>query len=89
MKQAQIEEELKDLIVSRVDLEDLTRDDIETETPLFADGLGLDSIDALEIGMAVKKKYNVSFHSEQSENRPHFQSVRTLAAYIASRLPKE
>lgn len=86
MQQSQIEEELKDLIVERVDLEDLTRDDIEAETPLFADGLGLDSIDALEIGMAIKKKYKVAFHAEQSENRPYFKTVRTLAAYISSQL---
>ncbi|MEX6094880.1 phosphopantetheine-binding protein, partial [Morganella morganii] len=65
-------------------LEDISPDEIETEAPLFGDGLGLDSIDALELGLAIKNQYGVLLSSDSDEVRKHFYSVATLAAYIDS-----
>ena len=55
----ELKEELKNLIIETLDLDEITPDDIVDDEPLFIDGLGLDSIDALELGMALKKKYNM------------------------------
>lgn len=79
-----IQHELKLLIIETLNLEDVTPDDIETEAPLFGDGLGLDSIDALELGLAVKNRYGIVLSSEGEENRRHFHSVETLASYIST-----
>lgn len=76
--------EIKELIVDALDLEDITVEDIETESPLFGDGLGLDSIDALELGVAIKKKYDISLSGEDKENHKHFYSVKTLAEFVAA-----
>lgn len=81
-----IENELKELIIKSLELEDITPQDIEDEAPLFIDGLGLDSIDALELGMALKKKYNLKMSSNKEENKKYFYSVKTLADYIRSNL---
>lgn len=83
MKKENLELEIKELIVSALDLEDVTADDIVTDAPLFGDGLGLDSIDALELGMALKKRYGVTFKADKEENKEHFKSVAALAQYIA------
>ena len=78
---------IKELIVSSLDLEDVAPADIETDAPLFGDGLGLDSIDALELGMAVKKAFGISFSKNPADNKQIFHSVKTLADYVlASRL---
>lgn len=82
MTREEIESKLKDVIVSALDLEDLTAADIATDVPLFGEGLGLDSIDALELGMAVKKTFGVTFASDPAENRKIFYSVKTLADFI-------
>lgn len=82
-----LEMEIKCLIVSALDLEDVKPEDIETNSPLFNEGLGLDSIDALELGIAIKKKYNVSFTMEDKENRRYFASVGALASFIRANLP--
>ena len=82
MAREEIESKLKDVIVSSLDLEDLTAADIATDAPLFGDGLGLDSIDALELGMAVKKTFGVTFASDPAENKKIFYSVKTLADFI-------
>ncbi|MBD2779297.1 phosphopantetheine-binding protein [Xenorhabdus szentirmaii] len=76
--------EIKQLIIDTLNLEDLLPADIETDAPLFGDGLGLDSIDALELGLAVKNRYSIVLSSESEEMRQHFASVATLAAYIQS-----
>ncbi|KGY14256.1 acyl carrier protein [Vibrio tubiashii] len=78
--------EIKQLIIDALNLEDLTIDDIETDAPLFGDGLGLDSIDALELGLAIKKKYNIVIDADDSNTREHFASVSNLAKYIASQV---
>lgn len=74
--------EIKNLIITTLNLDELSADDIETEAPLFGDGLGLDSIDALELGLAVKNKYDVVLSAESEETRQHFFSVATLASFI-------
>ena len=61
----------------------MTPDEIETEAPLFGDGLGLDSIDALELGLAFKKQYGVTLSAESQEMRQHFYSVESLARFIS------
>ena len=87
MKRADLILDIKKLIISSLDLEDLTFDDIDTDAPLFGDGLGLDSIDALELGMALKKKYDLSFKSDKEANKKYFYSVATLADYIIETKP--
>ncbi len=84
MTREEIETKLKETLVSALDLEDLTPADVETDMPLFGEGLGLDSIDALELGMAVRKAFGVSFSAVPAENRRIFHSVKTLADYVAA-----
>ena len=83
MKKETLEQEIKEVIISALDLEDITVADIDSKAPLFNEGLGLDSIDALELGMALKKKYDVNFKSDKEENKQYFKSVANLAKYIA------
>ena len=73
---------IKEIIVSSLDLEEVAPADIETDAPLFGEGLGLDSIDALELGMAVKKEFGISFSKNPSDNKQIFHSVKTLADYV-------
>lgn len=75
-------EELKALIIDALNLEDVTPADIETNAPLFNEGLGLDSIDALELGLALKKKYGITITAESEDNRKHFASVAALANFV-------
>lgn len=83
----QIEQQIKEIIVSSLDLEDVAPDDIETDAPLFGEGLGLDSIDALELGMAIRKKFGIAFSKSPEENKRIFHSVKSLAEYICTSLP--
>lgn len=76
--------EIKNLIINTLNLDELTAEDIDTDSALFGDGLGLDSIDALELGLAVKTQYRIVLSAESEEMRQHFFSVATLAAFIAS-----
>ncbi|MDO5685883.1 MAG: phosphopantetheine-binding protein [Neisseria sp.] len=81
----QLENELKQLIIDKLGLEDINADDIDSAAPLFGDdGLGLDSVDALELGLAVQKHFDFQMDSESQELRTHFFSVRTLADFIAT-----
>ncbi len=80
-------EELKQLIIDSLDLEDVTPADIDAQAPLFAGGLGLDSIDALELGVAVQKRYHVKLDANSADTRQHFHSVENLAKFIASQRP--
>ena len=82
MPNAQLEQQLKELIISSLNLEDVTPEDIDTDAPLFGEGLGLDSIDALELGLALKKTFNVTMTGENEEDKKHFASVAALADYI-------
>jgi acyl carrier protein len=77
-----LEQEVKELIVDVLQLEDIAPADIDSDAPLFVEGLGLDSIDALEIGVALQKRYGITLPPESQETRRHFASVRALAAMI-------
>ncbi|MBQ0933979.1 phosphopantetheine-binding protein [Ideonella paludis] len=79
-----LEQEIKDIIIQSLQLEDITPEDIDVEAPLFVEGLGLDSIDALELGLALQKRYGVSMSADSEETRRHFRSVRSLAAFVAA-----
>ncbi|MEO8409186.1 MAG: phosphopantetheine-binding protein [Propionivibrio sp.] len=78
--------EIKQLIIEALDLEDTTPDDIVDDAPLFGDeGLGLDSIDALELGVVLRKKYQLLLEASDSGTREHFRSVSSLAQLVHSR----
>ena len=79
-----LENELKEMIIESLDLEDISVEDIDSKEPLFNEGLGLDSIDALELGLAIRKKYNVRIDAEQSDVVKIFASVAALADFIES-----
>lgn len=74
--------ELKNLIIQTLNLDELSVSDIDTDAALFGDGLGLDSIDALELGLAVKSRYGIALSAESEDMRQHFYSVATLASFI-------
>ncbi|MEM9194033.1 MAG: phosphopantetheine-binding protein [Myxococcota bacterium] len=77
-----LEQDLKKLIVEALMLDDVKPEDIESEAPLFVDGLGLDSIDALELAMAIDKEYGVRIRADDEQSRQIFKSVQTLAAFV-------
>lgn len=79
----QLDQEIKELIISSLALEDLAPQDIDSAAPLFVDGLGLDSIDALELGLALQKKYGLSMSADSEQTRQHFSSVNALVAFVA------
>lgn len=85
----QLEQQLKQLIIESLALEDISPADIENDMPLFAaDGLGLDSVDALELGLAVQKTFGLQLDGEQQQVRHYFESVNTLADFIRSQKGK-
>lgn len=79
-----LEVEIKQLIIDIFELEGLRPQDIVSEAPLFGGGLGLDSIDALELGVALKKKYNIYIDSQSSDLVEHFASIKNLAGFVLS-----
>jgi len=79
-----LEEEIKELLIRALELEDISVSDIASDEPLFEDGLGLDSIDALEIGLILQEKYDVVIDAEDESTKVHFASVANLAAFIKS-----
>jgi len=70
-------DELKQMIIDVLALEDISIDDIDTDAPLFGDGLGLDSIDALELGLALKKRYGIHLNAESTETKEYFKSIQS------------
>jgi acyl carrier protein len=74
--------ELKKLVVETLALEGTTPDEIETDAPLFGEGLGLDSIDALEIAMVLEERYGVTLEDDPEANQRVFESIRSLAAFV-------
>ena len=75
--------EIKHLIIDALELEDTKPEDIDNAAPLFDEGgLGLDSIDALEIGVALRKKYKLQLEENNAGNREHFRSIDTLAEFV-------
>jgi acyl carrier protein len=77
-----LELELKQLIIESLALEDVAPENIESSAALFVEGLGLDSIDALELAMALEERYGVRIGDDPDLNRQIFASVRNLAAYV-------
>lgn len=76
--------ELKNMIIDTLDLEDIKAAEISDDDALFVDGLGLDSIDALEIGLMLHVHYGINLKSDSEETRQHFTSINALAALIES-----
>lgn len=81
-QQTVTERDLAGLIVESLNLEDITAGEIEPETPLFGDEYGLDSIDALELSLAINQRYGVQLRSDDERNRQVFSTLRSLSAYI-------
>ena len=77
-----LKQQIKVLIISALELEDIKPENIVDSAPLFREGLGLDSIDALELGVAIKKKFGVKLSAENADNKKHFASVDALAEFI-------
>lgn len=80
-----LEDQLKKLIIDTLALEDVTPESIVTEAPLFGEGLGLDSIDALEIALAIHAKFGVKTEANDPNNRQNYHSIKTLAEFVRSR----
>ena len=78
-----LEQEIKELIIDALALEDVQPADIETEAALFVEGLGLDSIDALELAMALEERYGVKIGDDPERNQQIFASVRNLASFVS------
>lgn len=75
--------QIKELIIDRLGLEDITVDDIADDAKLFDDsGLGLDSVDALELGLAMQKTFGLPMENDATKLRQHFESVNTLATWV-------
>ncbi len=78
--------QLKNLIIDSLGLEDITPADIDDAAPLFGDeGLGLDSVDALELGLALQKAFGFQMDNDSAALREHFYSIDTLAAFVRAR----
>lgn len=73
------------MIIDTLELEDITPDDINAQEPLFGEGLGLDSIDALELGLALQKRYGIKLDAEAEETRSHFASLNALKELVEAR----
>lgn len=84
---AELEREVAQLIVSALNLE-VAPESIEADSDLYGDGLGLDSIDILEIALVVSKQYGIQMKTEGDDNFVVFKSLRSLSAYIAEKRTK-
>lgn len=83
-----LEERLKALIVDTLALEDVDPQSIETDAPLFGEGLGLDSIDALELALAIHTEFGVRTKENDENNREYYHSVQSLADFIRAEQAK-
>lgn len=81
-EQTAIEREVAQLIVESLNLEEVDPAGIEPDAPLFREGLGLDSIDALELALAISKKYGFKLRSDDENNKEVFSSLRALARHV-------
>jgi acyl carrier protein len=79
---ADLKLEIKRLIVEALSLEDIRPEDIEDDAPLFNEGLGLDSIDALELGVALRKRYQIRLQANDAGVREYFRSVTSLCRLV-------
>lgn len=76
--------EIKNLIIDALGLEDMAAEDIAADLTLFGEGLGLDSVDALELGLAIQKRFGIKIDAEAKDTRKHFANVASLAAFVAA-----
>jgi len=83
----EFQKEMAALIIEAVNLEDVSEDDIDPQAPLFGDGLGLDSIDALELALAVSQNYGVQIKSDDQQNQKIFSSLAALTEFVQSNKP--
>lgn len=81
----ELQDDIKALIIESLGLEDITPQDIDNDARLFGDGLGLDSVDALELGLALQKRYGVAIDPETRNMREHFATVTSLSRFVAQR----
>ena len=77
--------EIKQLIIDALGLEDISTQDIGDDQTLFGEGLGLDSVDALELGLAIQKNYGIKIDADATDTRDHFSSVASLAAFVTAK----
>ena len=77
--------EIKLLIIDALGLEDISAQDIGNDQTLFGEGLGLDSVDALELGLAIQKKYGIKIDADAKDTRNHFSNVASLAAFVIAK----
>jgi len=77
--------EIKRLMIDTLGLEDIGPDEIADDAPLFGDGLGLDSVDALELGLAIQQHFGIKIDADTSDTRAHFASIAALAAFVRER----
>jgi acyl carrier protein len=82
-----LELDIKNLIIDALGLEDMTAEDIAADLTLFGEGLGLDSVDALELGLAIQKRFGIKIDAEAKDTRKHFANVASLAAFVSSQQP--
>ena len=82
---SELHREIKELIIDSLGLEDISADDIDSNQALFGDGLGLDSVDALELGLAIQKKYGIKIDADAKDTRNHFSNVTSLAAFVTAK----
>lgn len=82
MPQENLEKEVAQMIIDCLGLEEITAEEINPEEPLFNEGLGLDSIDALELSVSLSKSYGIELRNNDANNKEIFSSLRSLAAYI-------
>ena len=85
--QSDFEQEVAQLIVDALNLEDIGASDIDPDDALFGEGLGLDSIDALELALAISQKYSVQLKADDANVQEVFGSLGSLIAYIAENAP--
>jgi acyl carrier protein len=82
--------QIKQMLIEMLDLHDMTVDDIDDDAPLFStDGIGLDSVDALEVGIMLRKQFQLTIAANDERTKEHFRSINTLAALIASQQPNQ
>jgi acyl carrier protein len=79
-----LESEIKQLIVEALGLEDIAPEDIASDAELFGEGLGLDSVDALELGLALQKRYGIAIDPETRNMRAHFATVANLSKFVSA-----
>ena len=80
-----LQTEIKNLIIEALGLEDMVAEDIAADLTLFGEGLGLDSVDALELGLAIQKRFGIKIDAEAKDTRQHFANVASLAAFVAAK----